>query len=800
MNIPMSWLKEFVDIDVSIKEFEHEMTMSGSKVESVENIGKDIKNVVVGKITSIEKHPDADKLVVCQVDIGQETIQIVTGAKNVFEGAIIPVALHGATLSGGLKIKNSKLRGVPSQGMMCSIEELGYTRVEYPEAPEDGIYIFNSLVELGADVCDILELKEDVVEFELTSNRPDCYSVIGIAREVAATFGKSLKLRDINILEKGEENTKDIINVEIQNQDICKRYIARAVKSVKVGPSPQWMRHRLATSGIRPINNIVDITNYVMLEYGQPIHAFNLTSIENAKIIVRNAKEGESIKTLDGVTRTLNSQTLVIADTNKPIAIAGIMGGEDSGVTEETTTVIFESANFSGTNIRLTSKALGLRTDSSTKYEKGLDPSISLQAINRCMELIEELGCGEVVKGCIDIYPNIVQGTSLEYSANRINKLLGTNISDSEMEEILGRLFIKAKDGIAYIPTFRSDIEGEADIAEEIIRIYGFHKIEPTLTASVATVGKKSFTQQIEDIVKDTATSLGLYEIMNYSFESPKVFDKLNIPKDSNLRNTVNIKNPLGEDFSIMKTNTLNGMLQALALNFNKRNEEASLFEVSKVYLPKSLPLEELPEENMTLTIGMYSRINKKYDFYYIKGIIQEVFKAVGMENLIEYSPNNEYSFMHPGRTASIDIDNKNIGFVGEVHPIVQENYEIQCKVYIAVINLELVYKKANLNKKYKPLPKYPAVTRDIAILIKDEVNVKEIEKVIKEKSSKILEEVKLFDVYKGNQISKGYKSVAYSITFRDNEKTLTDDEVNIEIDKIVKNIENRLDVTLRKN
>lgn len=794
MNIPMSWLKEFVDIDVDLKTFEHEMTMSGSNVELINSIGKEINKVVVGKIISIERHPDADKLVIAQVKVGEEkTIQIVTGAKNISEGAFIPVALHGATLAGGLKIKNTKLRGVQSEGMMCSIEDLGYTNVDYPEAPEDGVYIFNTEHPLGADVCEILQIKEDIVEFEITSNRPDCYSVIGMAREVSATFSKKLNINKIKVKENLKEDINSIISVDIHNSEMCKRYVSRVIKNVKVEHSPQWIRRRLTACGIRPINNIVDITNYVMLEYGQPLHAYNMEYVENGNIIVRNATEGETIETLDGITRKLNSKTLIISDTVKPLAIAGIMGGKSSNITESTNTVLIESANFTGTNIRLTSKALGLRTDSSSKYEKGLDPNISIQAVNRCMELIEMIGCGEVVEGVVDIYPSVVEGFSLPYSPENINKLLGTNISSFEMENILNRVFIKSNNNVAYIPSFRSDIKCEADIAEEVIRLYGFDNIVPTLATSIAGVGKKTYKQQIDDIILETATSLGLCQIFNYSFESPKVFKKLNIPEDSDFRKTVNIKNPLGEDFSIMKTSTINGMLQSLSLNYNRRNEEASLFEISKVYIPKSLPLKELPQEKMTLTIGMYDTTNTKKDFYNIKGIVESIFKTLGMEDDVEYSLSTNYSFMHPGRTASIDIKGNNIGYLGEVHPLIQKNYEIDTRVYVAVLDIELIYKTANLIKNYKPLPKYPSIVRDIAILVKDEICVKDIENVIKENSNNILENVKFFDVYKGNQIEEGYKSVAYSITFRDKEKTLTDDQVSLTMKKILKSLESKL-------
>ncbi|MCL2592065.1 MAG: phenylalanine--tRNA ligase subunit beta, partial [Defluviitaleaceae bacterium] len=581
MNIPMSWLKDYVDIaSLDIRKFMEDLTMSGTVAEVVNHIGKDIKGVVVGKVLSIEKHPDADKLVVTQIDVGGKTVQIVTGATNVSVGCFVPVALDGAVLHGDLKIKNSKLRGVESQGMLCSIEELGYTRADYPEAPEDGIYLFAEEQELGSCALEILEIREDVVEFELTSNRPDCYSVVGVAREVAATYDKPLKLPEINILEQAEGNINELIDVEIENTKACPRYIARIVKNVKVGPSPQWLRHRLTTSGIKPINNIVDITNYVMLEFGQPIHAFDYNAIEDKKIIVRNAFENEKITTLDGIERELTESMLVIADSKKALAIAGVMGGEGSKVCENTTTILFESANFNGTNVRVTSKKLGLRTDASSKYEKGLDPNVAIMSVNRCVQLVEMLGIGEVVKGMVDCYPATRNSWEVAYSPERINKLLGTDISKEEMVTFLKRLQIESDGTVAKIPTFRADIQAEADLAEEIARIYGYNNIKSTLAAGTATVGKKTYSQTIEDKIKNTMISVGFSESLHFSFESPKVFDKLNYDKECNFKNAVVISNPLGEDFSIMRTTTLNGILNSLSTNYNRRNEEACLFEV----------------------------------------------------------------------------------------------------------------------------------------------------------------------------------------------------------------------------
>lgn len=796
MNIPMSWLKAYVDIESNIKDFVEDITMSGSKVEAVENIGADIQKVVVGKVLSIVKHPDADKLVITKIDIGAaEPIQIVTGADNLYEGAYVPAALDGSTLANGLKIKKGKLRGEISDGMLCSIEELGFDRNDYPEAPENGIYIFMEEQPLGADVKPILEIEEDVVEYEITSNRSDCFSVLGIAREAAATYNKPFKYPEIIVKEQADGNIDEMISVEITNAELCPRYVARVVKNVRIEPSPQWMRHRLTASGVRPINNIVDITNYVMLEFGQPMHAFDIDNIDDKKIIVRNADEGETFITLDGEERKLDSSMLVIADKNKAVAIAGIMGGENSKVTGNASAILFESANFNGTNIRRTSKKLGLRTDSSSKFEKGLDPNLSLEAINRAVQLVEELGCGEVVKGVADCYPNKREIRKVKYSPEKINNLLGTNIEARQMIEILNRLEIKTENGEAVIPTFRPDLEREADIAEEIARIYGYNKIEATLAAGTPTVGKKSKEQLLEDLIKDTLVAQGLCEALSYAFESPKVFEKLRIDEGSPLRNAVRINNPLGEDFSIMRTTTLNAMLQSLSTNYNRRNEEAQLFEIAKVYEPKQLPLTELPVESPILTIGMYG----KKDYYDLKGILEALDEALGFDGKTDYSPTHNLPFMHPGRAADIFLNGDRLGLTGEVHPAVLDNYDIGTKAYIACLDIHLLNKNANLLSTYQPIPKFPAIKRDIAMVVKDEVIVKDIASAISEKGGKNLESVKLFDVYKGEHMQKGYKSVAYSISFRAPDRTLTDEEVAGDMSKILKNLEEKLGAQLRE-
>ncbi|WP_250277806.1 phenylalanine--tRNA ligase subunit beta [[Clostridium] colinum] len=796
MNLPMSWLKDYVDIDCNIKTFCDEMTLSGSKVEGVENKGKDITKVVVAKVLKIEKHPDADKLVVVKVDIGQnEPIQIVTGATNLFVGAYVPAALDGATLANGLKIKRSKLRGVESNGMFCSVEELGYTRSDYPEAPENGIYIFNKEYPLGSCVKEILQIEEDVVEFEITSNRPDCFSITGLAREAAATFKKPFNMPKITVVEE-EKTMENMIDIDIKNYDICPRYTCRIIENVKIEPSPQWLRHRLTSAGIRPINNIVDITNYVMLELGQPMHAYNYDKIEGKKLIVRNATKGEKLVTLDGIEREFDETMLVIQDENKIIDLAGIMGGENSMITDDTKTILLESANFNGTHIRLTAKKLGLRTDASSKYEKCLDPNLSVLALDRACQLINMLQCGKVLKGHLDFYPKKRESLTVSYDSQRINKLLGTNLSEKEMIDILSLIEVEADGKTAKIPTFRPDLETEADIAEEVARFYGYNNIDITLSTGTPTVGKKTYKQTIIEKITNTMISCGLSQALTYSFESPKVFDKLNIEENSHLRNTVTISNPLGEDFSIMRTSTLNAMLTSISTNYNRRNKEAYLFEIGKIYLPKELPLKDLPEEKEVLTIAMYGNI----DFYDAKGVFENLFDELGIIEKVEYSPLETLPYMHSGRTASI-TDNKNeeVGYVGEIHPQVASNYDIETKVYFGVVYIDKLIELADFNISYKPLPKFPNIQRDIAMVVKDEINVKEIEKIIKSKGGKLLEKVKLFDVYKGEQIEKGYKSVAYSILFRSNEKTLTDEEVNPPMKKILKELEEKLQAQLRE-
>ncbi len=794
MNIAMSWIKEFVDIKCNALEFADAMTLTGTKVESIKNKGKYIKNVVVCKVLEIEKHKDADKLFVTKVDIGKEEhLQIVTAATNLFVGAIVPVALDGATLASGLKIKNSKLRGVMSNGMFCSIEELGFTKNDYPDAPEDGIYIFDKEYPLGSSVNPIFNLDEDIIEFEITSNRADCYSVIGIAREASATFKTPLKIENISFKGEIQQKISDFINIKIENKDICKRYTCRVVKDVKIEPSPLWLRQKLISSGIRPINNIVDITNYIMLEYGQPMHAYDLNKIEGKHLTIRNAKEGEQIKTLDGVSRTLDEHMLVIQDENKLVDLAGVMGLENSMITEDTKDILLEAANFDGYNIRTTAKKLGLRTDASSKFEKNIDPNLCLKALDRACMLIEQLNIGKVIKEHFDFYENVINIKEINYSADNINKLLGTNIPNKEMIDLLKLIEIDADETTAKIPTFRQDITNDADLAEEIIRLYGYDKISTNVSNKTQTVGKKSYKQIITEQIKNVLIYTGFNEVLTYSFESPKVFEKLNITADDDLTKAITINNPLGEDFSIMRTTTLNSMLNCIAINYKRRNKEAFLFEIGKIYLPEELPLKNLPKEEELISVALYGDI----DFYNAKGAFENLFNSLNI-NKQEYTPFTDLNFMHPGRTAKITINNEYLGYVGEVSKKVLQKYDIDTRVYYGILHLDKLINFANTKKTYAPLPKFPAIERDISIVIKEDILAKDLENAIKQKAGKLLEEIKLFDIYKGSQIEQGFKSLSYSLLFRSAEKTLTDEEVNKYMEKALNFLQENFKARLR--
>ena len=805
MNTPLSWIRAYVpELSCTDQEYIDAMTLSGTKVENYERLDANLEKIVIGQIEKIEKHPDAEKLVVCQVNIGTETIQIVTGARNVFEGAKVPVVLDGGRVAtdhdgnkvaGGTKIKKGKFRGVESFGMMCSIAELGSSKEFYPEAAEDGIYIFPEDAEVGKSAVEALGLNDTVVEYEITSNRVDCFGILGIAREAAATFRKPFIQPEIKKC-GNDEDANDYVSIEIKDADLCKRYCGRIVKNVKIGPSPEWMQRRLANCGIRPINNLVDITNYVMEEFGQPMHAYDLNTISGKKIVVRRAAEGEAFQTLDGQERKLDENILMICDAEKPVGIAGIMGGENSKITDDVKDILFEAACFDGTNIRLSAKRLGLRTDASGKFEKGLDPNNAEAAINRACALIEELGAGEVVGGMVDVYPEKKTEKRIPFEPEKYNKLLGTNVTPEEMLTYFDRLEIvydKKKNELV-IPTFRQDLECSADIAEEVARFYGYDNIPVSLPSGEATTGKKSFKMRIEDVARETAEFCGFSQGMTYSFESPKVFDKLLLPQNSELRKTVTIMNPLGEDFSVMRTVSLNGMLTSLATNYNRRNKSAKLYELGNVYLPKALPVTELPEERMMFTLGMYG----DGDFFNMKGAVEEFFEKVGMTKKPEYNPDNKKPFLHPGRQADVIYNGEVIGYLGEVHPEVLDNYNIGDKAYIAVIDILKVTENATFDRKYEGIAKYPAVTRDLSMVMRKDILVGDIEKVFEKRGGSLLESMTLFDVYEGAQIKIGYKSVAYSLAFRAKDRTLEEKDIAPIMEKILADLGD-MGIELRK-
>lgn len=806
MNTSLSWIKAYVpELDVTAQEYMDAMTLSGTKVEGYEKQDADLEKIVVGQIEKIEKHPDADKLVICQVNVGTETIQIVTGAQNVFEGAKVPVVLvggrvaggheAGSKVEGGIKIKKGKLRGVESFGMMCSIEELGSTRDMYPEAPEEGIYIFHDDVEVGADAVEVLGLHDTVFEYEVTSNRVDCYSVIGIAREAAATFNKSF-CPPVVTKTGNEEDVNDYIKVTVKNEKLCPRYCARVVKNIKIGPSPEWMQRRLASVGIRPINNLVDITNYVMEEYGQPMHAYDLDTIAGREIIVRNAQADEKFTTLDGQERQMNEDVLMICDGEKSVGIAGIMGGENSMITDDVKTMLFEAACFDGTNIRRSSKKVGLRTDASAKFDKGLDPNNAEEAINRACQLVEEMGAGQVVGGMVDVYPVKREPVHIPFDENAVNKLLGTDISKADMLSYFKRIELAydPEKNEVIAPTFRQDLLRPADVAEEVARFYGYDKIPTTLPSGEATTGKLPFKLRVEEVARDIAEFCGFSQGMCYSFESPKVFDKLNLDADDKLRQAIAISNPLGEDYSVMRTTSLNGMLTSLATNYNRRNKNVRLYELGNVYLPKALPLTELPEERMQFTLGMYG----EGDFFSMKGVVEEFLEKVGLHEKEIYDPKAGKNFLHPGRQANIIYDGTLIGYLGEVHPDVADNYNIGTRAYVAVLDMPEIVERATFDRKYTGIAKFPAVTRDISMVMPKSIMVGQVEEVIEKRGGKLLESYHLFDLYEGAQIKAGFKSVAYSIVFRGKDRTLEEADVSAAMEKILTELEG-MGIELRK-
>ncbi len=804
MNTPISWIKAYVpDLNVTAQEYTDAMTMSGSKVEGFEQLDENLEKIVVGKILKIEKHPDADKLIVCQVQVSKdgEVVQIVTGAPNVKEGDVIPVVLDGGRVAtdhdgnkvpGGTKIKKGKLRGIESFGMMCSIEELGSSKDYYPDAPDRGIYILSDNeaykdVEIGANAAEVLGFKDVVFEYEITSNRVDCFSIIGLAREAAATFNKEFHPPVVTVKEN-DEKASDYISVEVEATDLCPRYIGRVVKNIKIGPSPVWMQKRLAACGIRPINNLVDITNYVMEEFGQPMHAYDLDTIAGKKIVVRRGKDSEIFTTLDEQERNIDSSILMICDADKPVGIAGIMGGENSKITDDVKTVLFEAACFDGTNIRISSKKLGLRTDASAKFEKGLDPNTAKEAINRACQLIVELGCGEVVGGMVDVYPEKREPKRVAFCPDKINKLLGTDISEEQMIAYFKKIDLSYDETTSevIVPTWRQDLECMADLAEEVARFFGYDKIPVTLPSGEAMAGKLSFKQRVENVARDVAEQFGFNESMNYSFESPKVFDKLLIDKEDKLRETVTISNPLGEDYSIMRTLPLNGMLTSLSTNYNHRNKDVRLYEIANIYLPKALPLTELPDERMQFSLGMYGQ----GDFFDLKGVVEEFLMKVGMKQMVTYNPKAGKNFLHPGRQATIIYDGIELGYMGEVHPKVLDNYSIGDRAYVAVLDMPQVVERATFDRKYEGVTKFPSVTRDISLMVKKEVMVGDIEAIIRKNGGQFLDSYHLFDVYEGSQILEGYKSVAYTISFKAKDRTLEDKDVTPVMDKIIKALE----------
>ena len=812
MDTSFSWIKAYVpDLDCTAQEYTDAMTLSGTKVEGFTEFDKNLDKIVVGKINKIEKHPDADKLVICQVQVDEDgkEVQIVTGASNVKEGQKVPVVLDGGHVASshkdgesenGFKIKKGKLRGVESFGMMCSIEELGSTTDMYPDAAKDGIYILSDNPEykdakIGSDVVELLGLHDVRFEYEITSNRVDCFGMIGIAREVAATFGKELVVPEVK--ETGNsEDVNDYISVEVKNPELCPRYTARVVKNIKIAPSPEWMQRRLASVGIRPINNIVDITNYVMEEYAQPMHAYDLDKIEDKKIIVRKADKGEKFVTLDGQERELDDTMLMICDGKKPVGIAGIMGGENSMITDDVTTMLFEAATFDGTNIRLSGKKLGMRTDAQAKFEKGLDPNNAIDAMNRACQLVEELGAGEVVGGAIDYYPVEKEPIVIPYDADKINALLGTDIDETTMVKYFEKLdlTVDTDKKEVIVPTWRQDLERLADLAEEVARFYGYDKIPMTLPKSSATAGGLSEKLKHEKAARIVVEGYGFNEGMTFSFESPKVYDKLNLSEDDVLRKSIKITNPLGEDYSVMRTSALGGMLTSLSTNYNRRNKNVRLYELANVYLPKQLPLTELPDERMQLTLGMYG----DGDFFTMKGVIETLMLKLGLKKKAEYDPEAGKAFLHPGRQAKVMYDGVQVAYLGEVHPVVQKNFAIGERTYIAVVDMKAIMDMADFEVKYEGVPKFPAMTRDISLSMKKEVLAGDIEKVISKKGGKLVESYELFDVYEGSQLVKGFKSLAYKIVFRAKDHTLKDDEVNAAMDKIIKALA-EMDVELRQ-
>ena len=794
MKVPFSWLKQYVDIDVSAQELETKLFDCGFEVEELIDLGAEISKVVVGVVTECVPQ-EGTHLHICKVDCGDygHDIQISTGAANVYAGMHTPAALDGSTLPGGIKIKAKPLMGIESNGMLCSGEELGLNEDLYPGAEVYGLLDLPKDTVPGTPIQQVVGLDDYIFDISITANRADCQSVLGIAREVAAVLNKPLKMPATDYTVSDYKDPR--LSITVEAPDLCPRYLGHYVRNITTGESPRWMRRQLALCGLRSISNVVDITNYVMEEYGQPMHAFDYDQLAGHEIVVKCASEGDVFQTLDGQDRTLDSTILMINDGEKQVGIAGIMGGENSKITDNVSSMVFECACFDGTNIRLSAKKLGLRTDASGKYEKGLDPNTAEEAVNRACQLIEELGAGEVVGGMIDVYPVKRGEIRIKFEPEKINKLLGTDISKEDMLAYFEKIDLGYDEasGEVVAPSWRQDLLRMADLAEEVARFYGYDKIPTTLPSGEATTGKLSYKLMIEDMARETAEFCGFSQGMTYSFESPKVFDKLLIPEDSELRKAITISNPLGEDFSIMRTLPLNGMLVSLSTNYNRRNKEVRLYELANVYRPKALPLTELPDERMQFTLGMYG----SGDFFDMKGVVEEFFDKVGMDKKVHYDPKGDHPYLHPGRKADIVYEGRTVGFLGEIHPEVAENYKIGDRAYVAVIDMPAMTEFTTFDRKYTGIAKFPAVTRDISMVVPKAVLVGQIEDVISQRGGKILESCKLFDIYEGAQVLEGYKSVAYSITFRAKDHTLEEKEVTAVMNKILNGLKD-LGIELR--
>ena len=793
MNLSRKWLGEFVDVDANDKDFAEIMTMAGSKVETYARLDAEIKNVVVGKVLSMVRHENSDHMWVCQVDVGRgEPVQIVTGAQNVHEGDLVPAALHNSYLPGGVHITKGKLRGVASNGMLCSLKELNLTLNDFPYAIEDGIWILQEDCTVGQDINEVIGNDDTVVEFEITNNRPDCFSLIGLAREAAAAFNQPMRHHEPVVQGGGPGVLPELLDVEVPAADLCSRYTARMVRNVKIAPSPKWMRERLRSAGVRPINNIVDITNYVMIEYGQPMHAFDYRYVKGGKIIVRRAEAGETLTTLDGNVRPLQPGMLVIADETRPVGLAGIMGGENSEIVDDTVDVVFESANFNGTSIRQTALALGMRTEASAKFEKNLDPLNTLPAVDRACELVELLGAGEVLDGVIDILNYVPQPVALPLETDKINRLLGLEIPEAEMVEYLRRLEIPVENGMVQVPSWRSDLKCMADLAEEVARLYGYNRIPTTLPHGATTLGGYSAEATLAQKAGIVARGLGYSEILTYSFDSPKMFDAIRLPADSPLRETVKILNPLGEDTSVMRTTALPAMLETLQRNVAYHNKAAKFYEVATIYLPQ--PGQVLPNEPKILSLGAYGA---GVTFFTLKGEIESLLQCLGLQEA-EYTPVTDDPSFHPGRCARLTIAGQDMGIFGQIHPLVAQNYDMDCEVYAAQLNFTGFMSVRKPDCVYCPLPKYPTVSRDLALVCDEDKTVGCVEKCIASAGGQLLKSVRLFDVYRGPGIPEGKKSLAFSLELRADDRTLTDEDSAAVVQKILAKLDQDLGVKLR--